>query len=91
MRQYELSPSATVLTHAPASNVALINDNEIEEALNLEARVRSGDYFVTLATALDTIGKDVEDWQTRTALEDIISDLIHLQENYRIIKNERPE
>lgn len=91
MRQYQLSSSATVLTHASAATVALVQDNEIEEALNLEARVRSGDYFVTLATALDTISKSVEDWQTRTALEDMISDLIHLQENYSIIKNERSE
>lgn len=52
----------------------------------IDLRVRSGDYFVTLATELDELNRSVEDYATRAKLEDIISELIHLQDRYAIEK-----
>jgi hypothetical protein len=61
------------------------------EALNLEVLVESGDYFVTVATKLDTISYSTSDYNVRLQLEDLVSDLIYLQDNYRISKNEQSE
>jgi hypothetical protein len=55
----------------------------------LEAQVRSGDYFVMLATTLDSLSKDVDEYNVRARLEDIVSDLISLQDHYKIIKNDK--
>lgn len=55
----------------------------------IDVQVRSGDYFVTLATALDALGRDIEDYSVRSHIEDIVSDLIHLQDNYTIIKQKK--
>lgn len=52
----------------------------------LDVQVRSGDYFITLATTLDSLGRGVVDYQIRSRLEDLVSDLIHLQDNYTIVK-----
>lgn len=54
----------------------------------VDVQVRSGDYFVTLATALDSIGRNATGYHVRAHIEDIVSDLIYLQDNYRIVKNE---
>lgn len=61
------------------------------EALNLEVLVESGDYFVTVATKLDTISYSTSDYNVKLQLEDLVSNLIYLQDNYRISKNEQPE
>jgi len=59
-----------------------------EAAQELEALVRSGDYFVTLATELDQISRDATDYTVKMELENAISDLIYLQDHYSITKNE---
>ncbi|HSW77985.1 MAG TPA: hypothetical protein VLG36_04255 [Candidatus Chromulinivoraceae bacterium] len=70
-----------------------VRDQEISrrEALELDAEVVSGDYFVTVATKLDDISRDTESYELKIKLEDIVSDLIYLQDNFRIIKNEQSE
>ena len=50
----------------------------------LEAQVRSGDYFITLATTLDSLSESLPDYPTRSKLEEIVSDLIYLYDNYDI-------
>lgn len=52
--------------------------------MKLEAQVRSGDYFITLATFLDTVARGLTDHQAQMQLEDMVSDLIFLQDNYEI-------
>ena len=59
--------------------------------LDLEAQVRSGDYFISLATTLDLLSRSVNDHHIRVNMEDRVSDLIYLQENYTIIKNKSSE
>jgi len=55
------------------------------------AEVRSGDYFVTLATALDSLCGRLDEYEARVELEGIISDLIYLQDNYQITKVDKAE
>ena len=64
----------------------------VEPDQQLEALVRSGDYFVTVATRIDTLGREASDYGVKVGLENIVSDLIHMQDNYTIIKkNEQAE
>jgi hypothetical protein len=50
----------------------------------IDAQVRSGDYFVMLATRLDQLSKETEDYAVKSKLEDFVSDLIYLQDAYTI-------
>jgi hypothetical protein len=57
---------------------------------NLEFHIKNNDYFGTLATILSLINqKDQLQKEERTTLNKVINDLMHLQENYIIKKNER--
>jgi hypothetical protein len=77
------------------SSVVRDSDTEIQwrhlPKLELEAQIRSGDYFINLATILDALGRDIESYDTRAGLEDLVSDLIYMQDNYTITKNEQTE
>lgn len=79
-----------ILTHGwRRPKVARDGDESDRE---LEALVRSGDYFVTVATKLDSLGRETSDYGVKIGLENVVSDLIHLQDNYMIIKkNEQAE
>jgi hypothetical protein len=55
----------------------------------LDAMARSGDYFVTLASRLDALARTVEGYEERLQIEDIVSDLIYMQDNYQLTKKER--
>ena len=68
----------------------LVKDEAIPRR-DLEALVRSGDYFVTIATELDQLSRDATDYEVKIRLENLVSDLIHLQDNYIITKNEQAE
>jgi len=87
-------PTFTGLWHHGGASSALLRDQADmgdELVYPLEAKVRSGDYFVTLAMELDSLGKMTEDARLKGALEDIVSDLIHLQDNYTIVKHKDSE
>lgn len=62
----------------------LISD---KERLELDAEVRSGDYFVTLATRLDLLSQNVTNRYIRISLDKIVTDLVYMQQNYIINKN----
>lgn len=69
---------------------SLFKDEDVQrEDRELEVLVRSGDYFVMLASQLDALGRDIEDYGTRLQVESIVSDLIYLQDNYSIKKKEK--
>ena len=56
---------------------------------NLEFHIKSNDYFGTLATILNLIEQNNQlAKEERKALNNIVKDLMHLQENYIIKKNE---
>lgn len=53
---------------------------------HIESQVRSGDYFITLATTLDSLSQEIPDYTTRSNIEQLVSDLIYLYDNYTISK-----
>jgi hypothetical protein len=90
---YQLAPFSGLMSHG-WSAPSFLRDADTnrktknETDLSVDVQVRSGDYFVTLATTLDLLGKNVDSWRAKTQLEDLVSDLIYLQDNYTIIKND---
>ena len=55
----------------------------------LELKIRSGDYFVGLATLLDAISLELSDSNQIQSLilQKLIDELLYLQKNYYIVKN----
>lgn len=84
---YQIQSTTGLLSHS-WSTPNLVRDDAAAN-LDLEVRIRSGDYFVTLATELDALNTRIDDRQLRAYLEDTISDLIYLQDNYSISKNKQ--
>lgn len=57
---------------------------------NLEFHIKNNDYFGTLATILSLIAqKNKLEQEEQKSLDKIINDLMYLQNNYIIKKNER--
>jgi hypothetical protein len=87
---YQLPTSIGLLRHGTFANLFARDIETTESYVTtsrlLEAKVHSGDYFITLATELDSIGQDIPDYATRSAIEDAVSDLIYLYDNYSISK-----
>ena len=86
---YQLSSFTGVRNSWPSAR--LLRDGEDPSKIishNLEAHVRSGDYFITLATTLDSLSAELADYAPRARIEDIVSDLIYLYDNYAITKKE---
>ena len=92
--------NSTALTYTLSNNPGLMNhgwqharlarDMADEPHLiinpHIESQVRSGDYFITLATTLDSLSQEIPDYTTRSNIEQIVSDLIYLYDNYAIHK-----
>lgn len=86
---YQLSNFTGVRNSWP--NARLLRDGEDPSKIishNLEAHVRSGDYFITLATVLDSLSGELSEYAPKAKIEDIVSDLIYLYDNYVITKKE---
>ncbi len=79
-----------LLSHGWARPVFVRDGDDEQQRFKqeIDVQVRSGDYFVTLATALDSVGRNATGYHVRAHIEDIVSDLIYLQDNYKIVKNE---
>lgn len=86
---YTLSGFTGVLAHG-WRRPSLVKDEAVPDR-ELEAKVRSGDYFVTIATELDQLSREASDYSTKIELENLVSDLIYLQDHYQITKNEQAE
>lgn len=90
---YQL-PTFTGLTNSWGQPALLRDGDDTIESWamqEIDAQVRSGDYFVTLATRLDELSKSSNDSMVRFPLEEAVSDLIYLQDNYTITKNKASE
>lgn len=89
---YQLQQFSGVFRHF-GRRETLVRDGDqslVSSKVNVDAQVRSGDYFVTLATMLDQLAREL-DYNTRSQMEDLVSDLIYLQDNYAISKNNSQE
>lgn len=64
------------------------SDNTSDVQMAIRARVRSGDYFVTLATELDRLAQELGPVPNRQAeeLERIISELLFVNSHYRVVR-----
>jgi hypothetical protein len=83
---YTLSDTTRFLKNG--NRLTFLRDGDEEIEFTLESEVRSGDYFVTLATRLDELARSIPDYPTRARLEDVVSDLIYLQDRYSIAKKQ---
>jgi len=68
------------------SSINLLHDEWTVNKQELHAFVRSGDYFATLATTLDTISRELTEngYAETYLLQKIIDDLEYLQQRYKI-------
>jgi hypothetical protein len=68
--------------------VLLLRDGSRSNKEELIAQVRSGNYFVTLATLLDTLSANLTDENEAEAmiLQVMVDNLIYLDENYELVK-----
>lgn len=84
---YSLTLASQTLSHGFPGWFFGDHDLSVEE-LELNAQVRSGDYFETLASQLDDICKDLaeSDDTNYVILEAIIKNLLYLQKTHTIVK-----
>lgn len=87
-KTYKLSLLNRLLSHQKGRHLTIGDYGKIDVD-QLVVHVRSGDYFVTLATAIDLIRQELNsrDASVIVALEEIIDELLYLQQNYKITQN----
>jgi len=92
---YSLPTFTGLMRHGRSSDATFVRDEDQESKptemrptaiSDVDVQVWSGDYFATLATSLDTLNRGVKDSAVRNDIEDHVSDLIYLQDNYKIVK-----
>jgi hypothetical protein len=83
---YQLGQFNDILRHGRKTETLVRDSEDTPTKINVDVQVRSGDYFVTLATVLDRLAVNLP-YATRAQLEDIVSDLIYLQDTHKITKN----
>ena len=90
---YAIADPGLVLSHFwPQRSTALVRDAADQHGSALDAAIRSGDYFITLATTLESIADSLAgaDDAAAGALGALIKELEYAQGNYRVIpKNPR--
>ena len=87
---YQIRPLTSFLIHGDSVPKIVADNGRIRICPHdVDVMVHSGDYFITLATILDQLGKQSADPAIRGPLEDIVSDLIYLHDNYTIIAKEK--
>ena len=90
---YSLSLPLSLIRHYPR-RTTLARDYGTPDNPELDASVRSGDYFITLATMLEAIAADLPELSIATnslALTRLAKDLDYLQRHYTIVKKSRPD
>ena len=90
---YTLSVPLNLAAHYRQA-VRLFGDHATQSRPDLDASVRSGDYFITLATMLEAIAADLPELSIVTnsqALARLADDLYYIQRHYTIIKKDRPD
>lgn len=86
-------PIAVTLTGRTNGGL-LFRDRAEPEIPELDVLVRSGDYFITLATSLETLATNLPDLSARTAgqlLEKIADELTYAQRHYTITRKNHPD
>lgn len=87
---YKLKPLGYILKHFPAKQ-AFVHDSDDDTDLLRQARIRSGDYLMTLSTELDKIAQSLTNVNAPEAaeLERIVAELIYIEKNYSLAPNSK--
>lgn len=80
--------SARILPHFPAAQLFVRDDEHSDAELLMQARVRSGDYFMTLASEIDKIAQNLVARGAPEAqeLERLVTELLYVNKNFTIHK-----
>ena len=82
------------LTLGPVDSVLFVRDYREPAKPEIDARVRSGDYFVMLATTLDTIAAELTEISpaaTSMALAKLAEELEYVQRHYSVGRKTAPD
>lgn len=86
---YHMQPFSGVLSHFPGLQ-PFVRDTEENADILRQARIRSGDYFMTLATELEQLAESLSAVKAAEApaLERIVAELLYVDRNYMITPRE---
>lgn len=86
---YQLSTIGSLLSHFPGrlDFVRDATDEDADTEMLAKVRVRSGDYFMTVATELDKLAQSIASTNDAEAaqLERLVSELLFIDRNYTIV------
>ena len=82
---YTFSLQPAIVSHATARQPLVADSSDMNDLL-IEARLRSGDYFITLGTELEKLAALLEDQGVAeaTALLQISTELTYLDKHYKL-------
>jgi hypothetical protein len=85
---YQIQINDGITAHFPAWQYVVRDGEDMDNDMHLHARIRSGDYFLTLATELDRIAQSLAGVKAPEApeLERIVSELMAIGQDYTISK-----
>lgn len=90
---YNLAACVPIVRHY-ASRTYTLQDRATPNNPELDAHVRSGDYFITLATNLETLAEEVGEASTSTislTLMRLAKELDYVQRHYKIVQKNQPD
>lgn len=84
---YSLAMPSWLLGHGPGS-IQLLRDGVLSGREELTAQVRSGDYFATLATLLDSISGTLTEGNEAESmiLQHLVDNLLYLDHVYKLVE-----
>ena len=82
---YPLNPTYGLINLTNNEQLLMDADEQYAAKLHLKALVQSGDYFSEVATRLDNICADLSNDAAVAQLQKIISELLELQDTYRLV------
>ena len=93
MDSYSLTLATPLLNHFSLRTL-LVHDYAEPAKPEVDAKVRSGDYFIMLATALDTLAAELTEISpaaTSMALAKLAEELEYVQRHYSVTRKSRPD
>lgn len=83
---YTISRHTGILSHFLPHRVTLVRDEAEDAEMLRRARIKSGDYLMTLATELERVADSLAASQAPEApeLQRIVSELLYLERNYEV-------
>lgn len=83
---YRIKNMGAILSHFPGLH-RFVHDTEDDADILRQARIRSGDYLMTLATELEQLAENLSSSKApeAPALERIVAELIYVERNYKVV------